>query len=140
MVKFSSKSTVVRKIRSKKWVFLGTLYRNVKNAEEIFFLLLVFQNFFLNFLKKIWKILLTLSRRCDIIPKSAKADGNKSGCGAVGSALPWGGRGRKFKSCHSDQGDSKESPIFFVFLHIPRLFSLFHVYKVLTRFFDSPRF
>ena len=27
---------------------------------------------------------------------------NKSGCGAVGSALPWGGRGRKFKSCHSD--------------------------------------
>ena len=27
----------------------------------------------------------------------------KSGCGAGGSALPWGGRGRKFKSCHSDQ-------------------------------------
>ena len=27
----------------------------------------------------------------------------KSGCGAAGSALPWGGRGRKFKSCHSDQ-------------------------------------
>ena len=26
-----------------------------------------------------------------------------SGCGAVGSALPWGGRGRRFKSCHSDQ-------------------------------------
>ena len=25
-----------------------------------------------------------------------------TGCGAVGSALPWGGRGRKFKSCHSD--------------------------------------
>ena len=25
-----------------------------------------------------------------------------SGCGAVGSALPWGGRGRTFKSCHSD--------------------------------------
>ena len=25
-----------------------------------------------------------------------------SGCGADGSALPWGGRGRKFKSCHSD--------------------------------------
>ena len=22
---------------------------------------------------------------------------------AAGSALPWGGRGRKFKSCHSDQ-------------------------------------
>ena len=27
----------------------------------------------------------------------------QSGCGAGGSALPWGGRGRKFKSCHSDQ-------------------------------------
>ena len=26
-----------------------------------------------------------------------------AGCGAVGSALPWGGRGRKFESCHSDQ-------------------------------------
>ena len=28
-----------------------------------------------------------------------------SGCGAVGSALPWGGRGRGFKSRHSDQCD-----------------------------------
>ena len=26
-----------------------------------------------------------------------------SGCGAVGSALRWGCRGRKFKSCHPDQ-------------------------------------
>ncbi len=25
-----------------------------------------------------------------------------SGCGAVGSVLDWGSRGRKFKSCHSD--------------------------------------
>lgn len=25
-----------------------------------------------------------------------------TGCGAVGSALPWGGRGRGFKSRHSD--------------------------------------
>ena len=25
-----------------------------------------------------------------------------TGCGAVGSALDWGSRGRKFKSCHSD--------------------------------------
>ena len=31
-----------------------------------------------------------------------KAKNKVSGCGAVGSALPWGGRGRKFKSCHSD--------------------------------------
>lgn len=26
-----------------------------------------------------------------------------TGCGADGSALPWGGRGRRFKSGHSDQ-------------------------------------
>ena len=25
-----------------------------------------------------------------------------TGCSAVGSALDWGSRGRKFKSCHSD--------------------------------------
>ena len=31
------------------------------------------------------------------------ADDTASGCGAVGSALPWGGRGRGFKSRHSDQ-------------------------------------
>ena len=34
---------------------------------------------------------------CDIILSVV------SGCGAVGSALPWGGRGRWFKSSHSDQ-------------------------------------
>ncbi len=28
---------------------------------------------------------------------------DRSGCGADGSALPWGGRGRGFKSRHSDQ-------------------------------------
>ena len=28
---------------------------------------------------------------------------NVSGCGAAGSALDWGSRGRRFKSCHSDQ-------------------------------------
>jgi hypothetical protein len=28
---------------------------------------------------------------------------NISGCGAVGSALDWGSRGREFKSRHSDQ-------------------------------------
>ena len=31
----------------------------------------------------------------------------RSGCGAAGSALPWGGRGRKFKSCHSDQNKAE---------------------------------
>ena len=38
-----------------------------------------------------------------------------SGCGAVGSALPWGGRGRKFKSCHSDQEKPRESLVLSVF-------------------------
>ena len=31
---------------------------------------------------------------------------NASGCGAAGSALDWGSRGRKFKSCHSDHEKS----------------------------------
>ena len=33
-----------------------------------------------------------------------------SGCGAVGSALPWGGRGRWFKSSHSDQVKNRLKP------------------------------
>ena len=45
----------------------------------------------------------------------------------------WGGRGRKFKSCHSDQkGDSSESPFFFVFLRLSLVFSLF-VFSFLFR-------
>ena len=36
------------------------------------------------------------------------ADVTASGCGAVGSALPWGGRGRGFKSRHSDQNSAVE--------------------------------
>ena len=41
---------------------------------------------------------------------------NESGCGAVGSALPWGGRGRWFKSSHSDQKSGiVRFPIFFIF-------------------------
>ena len=55
-----------------------------------------------------------------------KTRNKASGCGAVGSALPWGGRGRKFKSCHSDQkGDSQESPFFFVFRPKSPIFSHF---------------
>ena len=47
---------------------------------------------------------LTQQSKCAIIPKSAEIlQKQKSGCGAAGSALPWGGRGRTFKSCHSDQ-------------------------------------
>ena len=40
---------------------------------------------------------LTISLYYDILSSVA------SGCGAAGSALPWGGRGRWFKSSHSDQ-------------------------------------
>ena len=49
------------------------------------------------------KKLLTFAIRSDIIYKAFSEALYVSGCGAVGSALPWGGRGRKFKSCHSDQ-------------------------------------
>ena len=52
--------------------------------------------FYSEFSKSFLKILLTSYRLCAIIA-------NASGCGAVGSALPWGGRGRWFKSSHSDQ-------------------------------------
>ena len=54
-------------------------------------------------IKNVWiffKKPLTFPPLRAIISKSSK---DVSGCGAVGSALPWGGRGRKFKSCHSDQ-------------------------------------
>ena len=49
--------------------------------------------------------------------------GWRSGCGAAGSALPWGGRGRKFKSCHSDQKSGfVRVPIFLVFIDFFRTF------------------
>ena len=40
----------------------------------------------------------------------------QSGCGAAGSALPWGGRGRKFKSCHSDQKSEVQPNLRFSFI------------------------
>ena len=43
----------------------------------------------------------------------------RSGCGAVGSALPWGGRGRKFKSCHSDQlNEQRKLLVFLCFIRV----------------------
>ncbi len=48
-------------------------------------------------------MVLTKTFLCAIITKSPRESDKFSGCGAAGSALPWGGRGRKFKSCHSDQ-------------------------------------
>ena len=62
--------------------------------------------------------------KCDIIFES-----QRSGCGAAGSALPWGGRGRKFKSCHSDQEEIRKNLLFsFVFsqnLSKPRVFVIY---------------
>ena len=49
---------------------------------------------------------LTEQKLCAIITPLSRRQRDPrlvSGCGADGSALPWGGRGRKFKSCHSDQ-------------------------------------
>ena len=49
-----------------------------------------------------------------------------SGCGAVGSALPWGGRGRTFKSCHSDQNRRfNRTSDFSLFYGLFRAFLLF---------------
>ena len=39
---------------------------------------------------------------CAIIPLAVAKATAISGCGAVGSALDWGSRGREFKSRHSD--------------------------------------
>lgn len=36
-----------------------------------------------------------------------------SGCGAAGSALDWGSRGREFKSRHSDQKKTKSHDLVF---------------------------
>ena len=62
---------------------------------------------------------------------------DKSGCGAAGSALDWGSRGRKFKSCHSDH--QKGFPFYaesLLLCHFSGLFSpvkLFHICPVLSR-------
>ena len=37
----------------------------------------------------------------------------KSRCSSAGRALPWGGRGRRFKSCHLDQSDVQTGVRFF---------------------------
>ena len=61
-----------------------------------------------------------------------------SGCGAVGSALPWGGRGRKFKSCHSDQKSVRMHNSYgfflFVFVHIQHISGLFPFYNLFSTY------
>ena len=54
-----------------------------------------------------------------------KTRNKASGCGAVGSALPWGGRGRKFKSCHSDQEKHRKQPFSVLFSFVFNGFSYF---------------
>ena len=46
---------------------------------------------------------LTFQFESCIITHVADATTTESGCGAAGSALDWGSRGREFKSRHSDQ-------------------------------------
>lgn len=75
--------------------------------------------FYSEFSKSFLKILLTSYRLCAIIA-------NASGCGAVGSALPWGGRGRKFKSCHSDQIKPKTNRFRLYFCIFVAKSSVFH--------------
>ena len=55
--------------------------------------------------------------RCSCRQYCSRDSVNLSGCGAVGSALPWVGRGRKFKSCHSDQIKPKTNRFRLYFLH-----------------------
>ena len=55
-----------------------------------------------------------------------------SGCGAAGSALDWGSRGRKFKSCHSDHVEAKFTLLrFFYAKNPPTATLIFFFYKKL---------
>ena len=67
---------------------------------------------------------LTFKNICDIIYES-----QRSGCGAAGSALPWGGRGRKFKSCHSDQNRAVSKLL--DFLYFTRFWGVFLLFEFL---------
>ena len=68
---------------------------------------------------------LTFPFRFGILFRQGLIDRCKSGCSAAGSVLDWGSRGRRFKSCHSDQ-------IKPFFREKGRLFcNLFDVFKIL---------
>ena len=80
--------------------------------------------------KEFFQKSLTMAKQYDIIIIVDCSD-HLSGCGAVGSALPWGGRGRGFKSRHSDQMRSStpkrvlsfsESSFFILYLKERKLF------------------
>ena len=64
--------------------------------------------------KKLFEKPLTKKPFGDIIQglSGTECSARPSGCGAVGSALPWGGRGRWFKSSHSEneKGRRKRRP------------------------------
>ena len=59
-------------------------------------------HFLVKKMKKILKKGLTFQFESCIITHVADATTTESGCGAAGSALDWGSRGREFKSRHSD--------------------------------------
>ena len=66
----------------------------------------------------------------------------RSGCGAAGSALPWGGRGRKFKSCHSDQlNEQRKLLVFLCFIkllgHFEATFKMPCFYALLRSFLSG---
>lgn len=68
---------------------------------------------------------LTFPSGFGILFRQGLIDRCKSGCSAAGSVLDWGSRGRRFKSCHSDQ-------IKPFFRWKERLFcNLFDVFKIL---------
>ena len=52
-----------------------------------------------------------------------------SGCGAVGSVLPWGGRGRLFKSGHSDQKPAEKQAFSFVKSDFQKFLRILHITK-----------
>jgi len=51
-----------------------------------------------------------------------------SGCGAVGSVLPWGGRGRPFKSGHSDQNRSFKIVVIAVLMSAIFLYTFYNFF------------
>ena len=69
-----------------------------------------------SFLKNILFIFLfALDKRRLICYNLIRSKEEYLGVAQFGSALPWGGRGRKFKSCHSDQEKQRSQTISLLF-------------------------
>ena len=48
----------------------------------------------------------------------------KSRCSSAGRALPWGGRGRRFKSCHLDQKKQNRPCVYSAFSYLMKILNL----------------